>query len=519
MAEKEEFSKEIKEQRVRKIALSYYSRKDVLDALYKFSEYREISPRYFEGFGKRPDSFQYPSDILALVKKGATSFHASEELWANPLDLITGIDTEELKKLRTGWDLVIDIDCKWIEYSKKAAQAIIKSLEYMGVKNIGVKFSGNKGFHIIVPSKAFPEKLGDIKTSDMFPEWPRAILGYVTELSSPILADLIKDTASDFSSIKGFTGIKCENCNNISQEKFKVTLRCNNHSSPYIETFNSSTGEYSKKKCPNCNKELKEITREKYYYCSKCSLNSIEHKGNFNETILSTDLYKILGLDVQLVSSRHLFRMPYSLHEKTSLASVVIDKSDLKNFSLKDADPLNIKIKNFIPDSKEGEAGKLLLQAIDWQKSQEKENKITYENKENSKSKKFKPLELGAVREEFFPPAINKILKGMTDGKKRALFILINFFRSINLSAEETEKRINEWNKLNSPQLRQGYVNSQLIWAAKHEIVPPPNFDNEIYKAIGVYETDSLSEKVKNPLTYVSRRINMEKKQKKYSRK
>jgi len=118
-----------KEQRVRSIALTYYSRKDILDAIYKFSQDREVSPRYFEGFGKRPDSFQYPSDIISLVKKGATSFHCSEEIWENPLDISTEFSEEQYNEIRKGWDLVIDIDCNWIDYSKKAALAIIKSLE------------------------------------------------------------------------------------------------------------------------------------------------------------------------------------------------------------------------------------------------------------------------------------------------------------------------------------------------------------------------------------------------------
>ena len=45
----------------------------------------------------------------------------------------------ELNNLRAGWDFIIDIDCNWIDYSKKAAIAIIKALEYRGVKNIGIK--------------------------------------------------------------------------------------------------------------------------------------------------------------------------------------------------------------------------------------------------------------------------------------------------------------------------------------------------------------------------------------------
>ena len=176
-----EKGRDVREERIRNIALSYYSRTDILDAIYAFSSKREVSPRYFEGFGKRPDIFQYPADILSLVKKGATSFHSSEEIWNNPLDLNTELNELQLNDLREGWDLVIDIDCKWIYYSKKAAIAIIKALESHGVTNIGIKFSGGKGFHIIVPWSAFPKYFAGKKTSDMFPDYPRAIVNYLKE--------------------------------------------------------------------------------------------------------------------------------------------------------------------------------------------------------------------------------------------------------------------------------------------------------------------------------------------------
>ena len=60
-----------KEKRIREILLIYYSREDVRNAMFEFSTGRECIPRYFEGFGKRPDMFQYPSDILEQVKSGA----------------------------------------------------------------------------------------------------------------------------------------------------------------------------------------------------------------------------------------------------------------------------------------------------------------------------------------------------------------------------------------------------------------------------------------------------------------
>ena len=121
----ENSSKSFKEQRVRKITQLYYSRPDIQEVLFDFSKNREVCPRYFEGFGKRPDALQYPADVFELVKKGATSFHCSEELWSDALQLETGLSEEKLNNLRIGWDLLIDIDSKYLDYSKILTEIII----------------------------------------------------------------------------------------------------------------------------------------------------------------------------------------------------------------------------------------------------------------------------------------------------------------------------------------------------------------------------------------------------------
>src|SRR3972149_7857889 len=121
---------ELKEQRIRSITNLYYSNPDVQKAIFEFSKNREICPRYFEGFGKRPDSFQYQSDIFELVKKGATSFHCSEELWRDPMQISTDLTREKMNEARIGWDLLIDIDSKYIDYSKILAEQIAKMLKF-----------------------------------------------------------------------------------------------------------------------------------------------------------------------------------------------------------------------------------------------------------------------------------------------------------------------------------------------------------------------------------------------------
>ena len=403
-------SPSLREERIRKITQLYYSNPEIQKAIFDFSINREISPRYFEGFGKRPDTFQYESDILSLVRKGATSFHCSEELWENPLNIKTGMTEKELNDLRAGWDLLIDIDSKYIDYSKIMAKIIINFLEFSGVKNIGIKFSGSKGFHIIVPWKAFPKEINSVKTSDMFPEWPRILTKYIMEKTKDYLISEITKLSSP---------------------------------NKYIKDFQAP----------------KEVMP-----------------------------------DLILVSPRHLFRMPYSLHEKTSLASAVIDKNKILEFQPKDADPFKIKIKNFVPECREGEATELLMQALDWsQEHSEKEEKKTFE---------YKPINITDRSEKNFPPCMQKILLGVNDGKKRSLFALINFLRSIGTEKDELEKIIYSWNEKNQPKLKESYLNSQIDWALKRKPILPPNCA-EFYKDIGVCSSDSLCKMTKNPVNYV----------------
>jgi len=404
-----------KEQRIRKITDLYYSNPVIQKAIFDFSKNREICPRYFEGFGKRPDSLQYPGDVFEMVKKGATSFHCSEELWEDPMKIVTGMDNKQLREIRIGWDLLIDIDSKYIDYSKIMADIIIKMLRFHGIKHIGIKFSGSKGFHLIIPWKAFPKEINGIRTSDMFPEYPRIITQYIIEKTKPQLIE----------SISGLT-----------------------RPSKYIKDY----------------KAPKEVMP-----------------------------------DLILVSPRHLFRMPYSLHEKTSLASAVLNPDRILEFELKDADPLKVEIKNFTPNSDEGEASELLMQALDWhrEKNQGEEQEKTI--------KEFKQIQLTNLSEKHFPPCIKKLLNGIRDGKKRGVFVLINLFRSVGMDKAELEKRIYDWNKKNEVPLKEGYIKTQITWSYRRKPIMPQNC-KEFYQGIGICTPDDFCKLIKNPVNYVIRK-------------
>jgi len=492
----------IKEERIRKITHLYYSRPEIQKVLFEFSRNREICPRYFEGFGKRPDVFEYPGDIFELVKKGATSFHCSEEIWKDPLKVETGMNEKQLNELREGWDLLIDIDCNYIEFSKKAARAIINVFKKHGITNWGLKFSGSKGLHILLPWKAFPKEIAGEKTKDLFPELPRKILSYIRFKAEQEMRKLISEEELDkFKETKIKRGIKCNNCKELAQEYELIDYSCPKcYRGESKKTFEEQKKDY---KCPDCGTMFKIKQSEKIYECRKCNISSMDKPKNFSRNV-EINLFELMGLDLIMVSPRHLFRMPYSLHEKTALASIVLDEEELENFNLKDANPLKIKVKEFMPKSKENEANDLVREALDWAK----DNQISSgEYKEVLKGKyaDFKPIKIDNLLDVNFPPCVKNILKGMSDGKKRALFILINLFRSVGMDKDELEKRIYEWNKKNEVPLREGYIQTQLSWAYRKKPIMPQNC-KEFYEGMGVCQPDDFCKLIKNPVNYLVRK-------------
>ncbi len=429
---------------IKKIAFFYYSKKNIQHALFSEAKNREIVPCYLDNFGKRPDSVEYEKDINAFIEKGATSFHCSEELWKNPLEISTGMSSQEMNELRIGWDLLLDIDCDYLDYSKIAAELLIEALQFHNIKNFGLKFSGRSGFHIGLAFKAFPKKLNDIVVKNLFPEGPRIIASYLKEMIKKQLAS----------------------------EMLKIS-------------------------------DLKEMN-EKAKYKEKF----FEDEGNFNP-------FSLLEIDTILISPRHLFRMPYSLNEKSGLASIVINSKYLRQFkpSWARPSPSDFYVKKFLPEPEEGEAKFLLMQALDWQVRQKKVERKIFQTKEVKDGRKSEMLEIKEVKEEFLPPCMKKIMQGMKqDGRKRALFIMINFFSSLDMPLEEIEKKIEEWNVLNYRPLRKGYIDAQISWFKRNKRMMPPNCER-YYKDIAVCIPDFLCNKIKNPVNYFMRRARMAKMQ------
>lgn len=425
------------------ITLSHYKRRDIQEEIIKAAENREIAVKYNDKFGTRPDVLNNPNDVLELAKQKATSFHCSEELWSNALQLNPNMKKHETGELRIGWDLVLDIDCIFYEYSRIAADWVIKALKFNEVKSISCKFSGNKGFHIGIPFEAFPEKIGNEKTRNMFPDAARRIAFYIKELiKKPLGEEIMQYENNNFSKIVEKTK---ENPNKITYHE----------------------------------------------------------KNRFGDNIAKLNAEPFLNIDTILISSRHLYRMPYSLHETSGLVSVPLDPDTVLNFKKEYADPKNIKISEyrFLDRNNvvKGEAGKLLMQAFDF--SANKEEEINVETKKDYEIK-------DAMPEQFFPPCIKLLSAGLSDGKKRALFILINFLTSLGWDYKHIEDYLKEWNKKNNEPLRENYFLGQLKYhkTQKKKILPANCNNNMYYVDIGVCRPDNLCSKIKNPVSYSIRK-------------
>src|SRR3989344_5426258 len=160
------------------------------------------------------------------------------------------------------------------------------------------------------------------------------------------------------------------------------------------------------------------------------------------------DPFTVVDIDTILISSRHMFRAVYSINEKSGLVSIPL--KSIKEFKL--------------------------------------------------------PKE--ALNKDFFPPCILKLISGIEDGKKRGIFILINYLQSIGWCIENIEKFLLEWNKTNKEPLRDNYLIAQINWFKTHKkAIMPPNCDNSgYYKAILICNPDSLCNIIKNPVNYSLRK-------------
>jgi len=397
------------------LVLKYYSDPKIQTEIMKFVKNREVVGSLKEGsFFSRPDILAYPNDLLERVKRGAAAFHCSVEHWSQPMHLSADLSQKELNNIRTGFDVILDIDAKSkLEHTQIAAKVVMDFLKDLGLGST-IKFSGNRGFHIAISGNAFPEKIDFKETRVKYPEIPQAIASYIREEVKDYLMDEL-----------------------ISYEGGVAAL---------VKTV---------------------------------------------ESISELSPYSFIDIEKNW-GSRHLFRMPYSLHHKTWLVSVPI--KDPMKFKRDDAQVKNVKPLPFLVN-KDNEGSELILRSLDFHaKIKPEPTKI-----------RRKIIFTEPVPEMKFPPCIKTILAGINDGKKRSLFTLATFLRAMNWDNPQIEKRLIQWNNELSKPLSERAVRTQLKWHFRQSRnLMPANCDSDLfYRSLGICKpTDKCR---KNPVNYVIR--------------
>ncbi len=426
--------------------LKFYSRKDIQKEIIKLARNREVAVNFGEkGYGKRPDVLEYENDVLELTKQGATSFHVSLEQFKDPLKLKTGMPQKEIEELRSGFDIIIDLDTKLFEISKICAYLIIEALKFHDVKNISVKFSGNNGMHIGIPFESFPSQVNNKEIKTLFPDGVKVVNYYLKNFIKDHLKEKILD--------------------NYSIEDIAAQL----------------------KKTPNDFKE----------------------NNQFNP-------FKVIDIDSVLISPRHLFRSVYSINEKSGLVSIPVNMNNILKFDREDAKTEKIKVEEPFLEFKgsKADASDLIIQAFDFYSkiSVKKDVKNKTEAKLTAQKKEYEIPKI-AIKEDLFPPCIKLLLQGVQqDGRKRAIFILINFFKKMGWSLDQIQARLLEWNKVNYEPLREGYIISQVNWHKRQkQDILPPNCDNpSYYTGMLICKPDFWCRNIKNPVQQTMKKINKE---------
>ena len=244
---------------------------------------------------------------------------------------------------------------------------------------------------------------------------------------------------------------------------------------------------------------------EKLAEQAKVKLGDLQTKDGINP-------FKLVDIDAVLISPRHLFRMPYSLNMKRMLVSLPVKPTELASFERKNAEPGRIRATlGFLDSYAEDEASALVAETVDWQAK--------------NKQHLFRPSEgaeirfSNAVEPEHFPPCIRRIMEGLEDGKKRSLFILINFLCSVGWKRDAMEKAVVEWNMKNIPPLADSIIRSTIrsnmsrIESQGKGMLPPGCKNEGWYDSIGVCMPDSIcggaDKSVKNPANYPVRKFGL----------
>jgi len=133
--------------------VAWYEEPDIQRAVLVQLAGREVWVNAENYASPRPRVVRSPVELLSLIPRNrASSVYGSVESFRDPALL----GAERLETLRSGWDFVLDIDSsQGIEEAKHCTEAILRLLVSYDIRSARVKFSGRRGFHIMIDGEAF----------------------------------------------------------------------------------------------------------------------------------------------------------------------------------------------------------------------------------------------------------------------------------------------------------------------------------------------------------------------------
>ena len=167
----------------------FYRNEEVLEALFLQVKDREFWVKWGEEPGPRPCEVKDLDELRELIFRradaGVVKVYHSVEVFSD-VSKLTECEPGELRK---DWDYVIDIDSEDLDGAKKLASALVEALEFYGITP-KVKFSGRRGFHIIVSGTAF-----DIFTQDDYIKAYEILPAQITRFLLEVVRSEIRDLA------------------------------------------------------------------------------------------------------------------------------------------------------------------------------------------------------------------------------------------------------------------------------------------------------------------------------------
>jgi len=421
--------------------MRYFEQKEeILNFLEKYCENREVGIRKGDYFQR---NIFFSREILEELfeKKSIFSVH-------NSIEYYPSFDFEN----PNFFDFIIDVDLSLplsIMFTKKLVD-FFQEREIFPI----IKYSGNKGFHIILPK---------IPVDERYPDFYRFVINSITKKVGYELAkELLEKIENEFHLLKSFL------------EYFNINIKNRSFRNP---------------------KELIEKNKDKFIFNADAIVISRRHLIRSPFSINEKSKNNFSGYLISAFTSYELLdELEEKVYKEIYIRKRIMEEYNMNKINIKE----NIKIFE----------EQLELYDIDIVRkffSKYYDKYLVHKKIEEEKNRKKNGKKSIFIKRNklTIPKSLKKILDiGVKDGRKRSIFILATFFSNNDgkeiIPYEEFERMIIEWNQKNEPPLKEKELNTILKYIRKYwGKYKTPKKDREEWWSIELKNGEKLSVSLK----------------------